>query len=202
MREITVEKFELTGPQKLIYETDVFLGEGAATIAADMMYVGELDIDSMTNALNWVIKTNDALRLQIVDDGTVSQILLKYYERNFDVKQFNTLENYREYAQNEGKKRINPNGLLVRFNIIITPVQKGVLICLSHLIGDACSMGILIPQIHYAYQEYVKGKEPHTNTPSYLSYIEKDQKYRASEKYIQDRDYWIKQYKNHDTITY
>ena len=65
-----------------------------------------------------------------------------------------------------------------------------------HIITDAWTEMLFYSQVMTAYRAFCEGREPDTSVPapSYKDYIEREQKYLASERFVRDREYWVSQF--------
>lgn len=196
-------EFQLTNAQKLVYEMDMYLGKGSATIAVDMMYKGMIDFDIMNRTLNKIVQINDALRIQLEEnDKGVFQCVKDYIDREYELLTFESELKYKEFAEKLGSSQIPVRDRLIDMKMIQTPTRNGVFIRVHHIIGDACSMALLAKQINKIYKSYTDGEGIAIETGSYIDYIRKEQDYLKSEAVQKDRQYWIELYKNHDAVTY
>ena len=66
----------------------------------------------------------------------------------------------------------------------------GLIIGLSHLVGDACTASLLASKVTTIYNSLKTGSD-NTETPaSYIDYILSEEQYLLSQKFEKDKQYW------------
>lgn len=195
--------YELTNPQKLIYDMHNYLGYGAATIGVDMMFSGSIDLKVMNTVLNDVCKINDALRIRIDDNAeNTKQYVDDFNYKQYDVLKFNSQPKYKQYAQKRAESNVSLKGSLIDFTLIVMPEKSGVFICLNHIVGDASSLSLISKQICSLYKSYINHLEKKVKAYSYIDYIEKEKQYINSKKYQRDKKYWTTLFNSNNDISY
>ncbi|MEX5596060.1 amino acid adenylation domain-containing protein [Pseudomonas orientalis] len=63
-----------------------------------------------------------------------------------------------------------------------------------HLILDGWGFGQMLQSLAQLYTAVQHGRQPEGLAPSYIDYIDTDQRYRQSARYARDRDYWLDKY--------
>ncbi len=197
------KKFGLTSAQKLVYEMDMYLGKGSATIAVDMIYKEEIDFYIMNRTLNKVVQMNDGLRIELEEgEEGVYQSFQDFSGKDYEVLTFESESIYREYAEGMGSQRISVKGSLIDMKMIKLPQRSGVFIRVHHIIGDASSLAVLAKQINKIYKNYINGEKAEIQADSYIDHILKEQAYLENAEVLKDRQYWIDLYKNNSAVTY
>ena len=71
--------YDLSKPQKSIYNMEKFAGGAIANICCSMLRVGSMDGGALQDAVNALYRLNDALRTRIIEtsEGT-RQLILEY----------------------------------------------------------------------------------------------------------------------------
>ena len=63
-----------------------------------------------------------------------------------------------------------------------------------HLILDGWGFGQMLQSLGRLYTELEHGREPEPQAPSYIDFIDTDQRYHLSARYARDRAYWLDKY--------
>lgn len=197
-----MESYNLTKSQKLIYDMDSYVQGSVATITGRILFNDKIDIQSMKQAINYLIKDNDSLRINIVNNnGKVVQSISEYIYEDIQVKNFASEKEIDEFAQNEAEKRFELDGKL--YNIVIIYNENcdkySVLMSISHCIGDAWSMYLLKNTLIDYYNTCYNSKEIESKTFSYVNYIKKELIYMEGKRYEKDKLYWIDEFYDYDS---
>ncbi len=189
--------YNLTKPQKSIYNMEKFTGGSIAVICSSMLCIGTMDIDMLKAAVNTLYRINDALRIRITEtvDGT-KQTVLDYIERDFEVFAFTDEDEFLQYAANYAKQPMDIYGPLCDVKIIFVKNKSGLLIKLHHIIGDAWTMALLAKQ----FSAILDGDVPETF--SYMDYVQSEMEYMQSGRYERDKNYFMERFKKCDEATY
>lgn len=189
--------YELTYPQKNIWLVEKFNGDLPIN-----SIVGSVEIHKNFNALacidaiNHVIKNNDALRLNFKFDGEVTkQFVCDYSYKNFEVVEMSL------YSQEEIENYINDFALhplffgknfLFDFKILDYGNNAGaILMKIHHIISDAWSCSKIGTQLVEFIEKINNGEEIEDELkPSYVEYISSEEEYTNSDKYTKDEQFW------------
>ena len=187
--------YSLTNPQKSIWLTEQFYkGTSIENITGSVTVLNSVDFDSLKKAINLFVKKNDSFRLkfiikddtimQYIDDFTEFDIETVLVESDIDVKSlerkicdipFETLEHF-----------------LFAFKLFKFPDgHGGFIINAHHLISDAWTAGIVVNEIIDYYNALInKDIISDEQKPSYIEYINSENNYLNSDKFIKDKEFW------------
>lgn len=190
------EKFELTNPQKSIWLTQQFYENSTINnIAGDLRIDVPCDFGKLEQALNMVIKNNDAYRLKmaITDEG-VRQYIEEYkYEKIpiVEVNNISELEKIEEEFVKEPFSVIEKS--LYNIKLAKLPDGKGVILLnLHHLVSDAWTMILFLNEVYKYYIELVgeKNTEKFEKNPSYIEFIKDQNEYLKDSSFQKDKEFW------------
>jgi len=190
--EIIMKTYKLTLPQKSVYDLESYGGEALATIGGAFFCDGRLNQQLMTKAINLVIKSNEAYRLKFLntDDGIV-QYIDDYSPEEFKTKHFVTEEEYKAWIEGYARCPIKENNGLHEFIMIILDNRFGVVIRTNHKISDDWGMFLCKKLIMKNYTDLLNNRSVDlSNQYSYKSFIESEDEYYQSNKFLNDREYW------------
>lgn len=184
--KLTTPQYNIWNLQKYYEKTSIANNCGA------LFFEEKCDHTLIKKALNRLIMIQKGMRLQFCEvDGNPSQYIADYQEQNFEEIVFENRAALEAYVAKMAK---------IPFYLTDTPQYRfvifeidgitGILMCISHLISDAWSVGLIVNTISEGYQALQCGQEPEVYSFSYESIVESEENYRASEKYEQDRAYW------------
>jgi len=189
--------FELTKPQKLIYDMEKYAGGSIANVCGSIVIKGEKDISLLTNAANEIYRINDVLRIRITElDGIPRQTVSEYKEQKINVLQFKDKAELDSYAEKYAKEPLGLYSSLCDINIILVGDGYGMLLKMHHIICDAWTISMIGTQFNML----IGGQTP--SAYSYIDYIPAEQEYAESKRYTKDKEYYVEQYKKCDDITY
>ena len=187
----------LTKPQKLIYDMEKFTGGSIAIVCGSMLIQTDKSVDEMKKAVNELYRLNDALRIRVAEEnGQPYQYITEYKEPDVEVMSFDSKEKLDNYASEYAKEPLDFYGSLCDIKIVVLPDKKGVLAKLHHFISDAWTLSLTGTQ----FNKILNGEE--VQVYSYADYIEAEEKYIESKRYVKDKDYFISQFKKCDEVTY
>ena len=187
--------YDLTNPQKSIWQTEQFYkGMSIENITGSVIISQKVNFVALKKAINLFVKKNESFRLKFVlKDGVVKQFVDSYAEFGIetvlvssdkDVKNierqmcdtpFETLENF-----------------LFNFKMFkFKDGHGGFIINAHHLISDAWTAGLVVNEIINYYFSLLTGENITSEiNPSYIEYIESENKYLNSEKFKKDKLFW------------
>lgn len=193
MQEI-FEKNNLTFPQENIWILEKLNpNTNMNNIFGTFRINKKLDLKILNEVMNKIIETNDILRTRIVEENNIP----KQYISNVEHEIFKTYI-FKEDTDNELNKTVSKiaeqrlpieNSKLYDIRIIQNNKETCVCVKIHHIISDAWTLGQVAEQIK---ENYLKlyNKEEIDIKPSYIEYIKKEQKYRVSDKYLKDKEFW------------
>ena len=160
-----------------------------------------LDFDLLAKSINHLFKSNDAFQTRLfLENGEVKQYFCDFEEVKIPIYEITSIEDFIK----EDAKRTN-----IYKNLIETPLYEfvlfkykgtssgGIILNFHHIICDAITAALSIRQISETYNSLVQGKGlPNINPDkfSYIQYLNSENEYISSDKFIKDRDYWQKIY--------
>lgn len=187
-------EYSLTNPQNSIWLTEKFYPNTSINNISGYTYISEVvDFKALTQAVNEVIKTNDAMRIKIKEENNKCvQYITEYIP--FDVETINlSSENDIEKKSLELAKipfKIEEN-ILFKFTFFKLPNQYGgFFLSAHHIIGDSWSLGLVVKQVMLNYSNIKNNTYSTREHPSYISYINDEKKYLESSKFLKDKEYW------------
>lgn len=191
------EKFRLTYPQENIWLVEKFnKGLPINSIVGTIEINEKFDAKICNEAINHVIKNNDAMRIAVYSDEVkVYQQVKEYKEEIFEVINLSLKNEF------EIQKYINDCVLLplffdenklYEFKIFQYNENSGAIFMkIHHIISDAWSCSKIGTQLI----EYIEKKQNHeeiveTEQPSYIDFIKNEITYENSEKFLKDEHFW------------
>ena len=178
----------LTKPQKSICNMVKMCGNVIAVNCASMLIAGKKSVPELQNAVNGIVRINDAFRMRIGEtDGILSQYISDFSERRFEVLEFADEEQLHTYAQNFAKEPLDLYSDLSVFKIVILPEQFGIIAKLHHLISDAWTFGLLATQ----FDMLINGRD--VSAGSYFDFCKTEQTYLDGKRFTRDRDFFLSQ---------
>ncbi|MFI3260636.1 MAG: condensation domain-containing protein [bacterium] len=186
--------YELTEPQKSVLmmgknhqETNITYLSGKLSLDG-LIY----KYDLLNEAINYVIRNSDGMRIKLLEkDNTTYQYVSDYKNKNIEEYDFTELseEEKEEMFELWTVEKLTDD--LVTFKLIKHSDNKfDVYIKTSHIIYDAFSLGITGGEIRSAYEKLLLGEELVDSNNSYLKFIEREEKYLSSDKYLEDKEYF------------
>ena len=185
----------LTNPQNSIWLTDKFYDSSSLfNLGGTLLIHQKVDFDILERAINLFIKKNDGMRLafELQDDKTY-QYIQDYSYKKLPIYSVDTEEELRSLENHFIHTKFNiSKAFLYEFKLIkLKNGHGGFNITLHHLISDAWSMSLLVNEIIDIYSKLIKNETISEDlNPSYIEYIESEQKYLNSEKFKKDAQFW------------
>ena len=195
--------YELTNPQKNIWELEQINGEGTPVnhIFAVLKLKGILTEDILVQTINKIIESNDSFRLKFIKDGnSLSQYVEAYTPCQIEIRHFDT-DNIESAIEEYKNLKLSINKTF-SFCICFTIDNTYILYKTHHIISDAWSMSQVCEQIKEFYEILLKAKSSESaninvfSRPSYLEFIDRESLYKESKKYVLDKDFWEKYVSN------
>ncbi len=187
--------YELTNPQKSIWQTEQFYkGMSIENITGSVIVSQKVNFDALKKAINLFVKKNDSFRLKfILKEDTVKQYVDSYTK--FDIETV-LVSSDKDIKNIERQMCDTPfetiDNFLFDFKLFkFKDEHGGFVINAHHLISDAWTAGLVVNEIMGYYESLQNGEnisdEPN---PSYVEYIESENKYLNSEKFEKDKTFW------------
>lgn len=190
--------YNLTAPQNNIWLVQNFYNDKTINIVSGTFTIKSgfiLDIAKKT--VQKFVELNDATRLKFVMEGNqVRQYIAKFVP--FEVKSYDISHMSQEECSSLKTKLIcEPLDLAVNpFNFILLDRKDGYgefLLKCHHLVSDAWSVSKMGTALATIYEALLNGETQFEKNPSYLDFIQEEEIYQNSEKYLKDKEFW-KQY--------
>ncbi len=179
----------LTKKQKQILDLDKVSENSINIICGSVIFDKKLDIQAMTKAVNELFRINDALRTKIIrQNGSDSQVIEDFKEKNIEVVWFSDKHELHKYAQNQASAPFDINGSLCEIKILASETFSGVLYKLHHIISDAWTLSLLASQ----FNKIMNGEE--FEVFSYKDHIEADAKYFLGKRCEKDKAFYLEQF--------
>lgn len=195
--------YNLTSPQKNIWLVDMTNKDTSINVISGFVYVNDNEYDYNKNnfVINKLVKNNDGLRIRIVLNGSLpKQYIEKYIPfeiENIDLSNKSQKEILKYLKEDMNNPIDIYSDKLYEFKSIKYDGNKtAIMYRLHHIVTDAWSIMELASQFSYLYDTYQdKSRGIDMQVPSYAEYIENEQEYNVSDKYIKDKEFW-KEYLN------
>ncbi len=187
----------LTKPQKLIYDMERFAGRSINVICGSMVLSGERTEEELVNAAKKMLRSNDALRIRIIEhNGEIMQCVQDHVDKDIEVLHFESKVELDSYAQNFAKQSLDFYGNLCELKVFVYPGHYGIMAKIHHIISDAWTLAMVGSQ----FNAFLNGVDP--DPCSYCEYIETEKEYLQSQRFENDRTFFLEQFKKCDEVTY
>ena len=188
--------YELTNPQKNIWYTEQFYkGSNIHNICGTAIINEVVNFNLLKEALLIFAQKNDVFRYKLkMQDNNVKQYISNEVNTNipfYEVKSYNELSHIREKIVSKPFQLIN--SFLYNFYIFKMPNNHGAFVVnVHHLISDAWSLGFLSREVIRIYGKLKNNEYDYNEEPiySYTEYINSEEKYKNSERFKKDKQYW------------
>ena len=199
----TAVLYQLTHAEKRIwYIENIYPETSLHNIGGYTRIKGKIDFKILEESIQQVIARNDGLRLRFTQaDGEVKQYISEYKREGIDFFDFTVFDDpdvkLQEWIKREGEKPfVIENNSLFYFAIYkIREDECGYLVKLHHIISDGWSFHIISEQVSKFYTQLMHHEAvDHIVGNSYLEYIEIENKYLSSEKFLKSKNFWKKKF--------
>lgn len=192
-----MEMYELSKPQRLVYDMEKYAGGAISVICGSVIYKGEKSRQELENAVNHLYQMNDALRMRVIctNEG-VKQEVEKFIPHSVETLSFVTKEELDFFANRHAKEPLDLKGKLCEIKIVFLNEGYGLLIKMHHLIGDAWATSLICSQ----FSCILRGEDPMAY--SYTEYLKREDDYRQSGHFRKDRTFFLEQFRKCDEILY
>ncbi|MDP4093203.1 MAG: amino acid adenylation domain-containing protein [Bacillota bacterium] len=202
--------YKLTLPQKAIWLSEkAYPGTSLRNIAGTMKLRGEFDRELIEKSLNIFVENNDALRLRLIEEnGEVKQYVKDYSYFKVDFFDFTGSDaESRLYKWDDEQTQIPFNIVdsdLFYFAIVKTaPDRFGAYFKVHHLVSDAWTMSLGCTSVFKYYSLLKKGLPvPKEKKPSYIDFINDEEEYIYSERFLRNREFWAEKLEGFSQYTY
>lgn len=191
--------FELTNPQKSIWSLEQFYKNTSVNnIGGTLIIKEKIDFDFLEKSINLFIKGNDSfnIQLQFDKDNSIKQFFSDYTYHKIDLINLNSYDDLlikeKELVDNSFSLL---NAPLFRFTMFKFPDNSGgIIMIIHHLISDAFSCNFAANKIAYIYNSFLNKKNIFPHFESYKEYINFENNYISTTKYLKDKNYWNEQF--------
>jgi len=199
--------FVLTHPQKRIwYIENIYTDSPIYNIGGTAKIHGKVNLKALEKAINLFIKNNDALMLRFtICDGEPRQYLTEYQYIKFNVRDFTNQKFFDNWVREEASKPFQMiNQYLFRFELFnLNEDVSGYFVKIHHIICDGWSISIMAEQVCKAYEAIINNGEYEVQqTDSYISYLEEEKNYLASERFLRNKQFWLDKFSDVSSITF
>lgn len=198
--------FNLTNPQKAILLTEQYYsGTAINNVGGTLTIDGEVNIGILKEAILLFISSNEAFKLKI-DFSHEKPIQYLSTDFRYSIKHIsiNDEEDFKNISDNFIREPLNiKNSFLFDFVVFKfrNDSKGGFMAKFHHIISDAWSTTLIIDGIVDIYSNLLKNLPVSLETSSYLEYIQAENKYLASDKYLKDKEFWIELFNTAPELT-
>lgn len=192
-----MEKYNLTYPQKNIWLVEKYSGTSPInSIVGTIEIKDKFDEKMCIDAINYIIKSNDAMRFCINENNeNVEQYVKEYEWKNIKVHDLSsyTLEEVNNFKEKLAKMPLDiSKNELFEFCLLRYSKNSGAIFMrVHHIISDAWSCSKIGTDIVNFLSAKLNNEEfIEENRPSYIEYINSEKEYESSEKYQKDKAFW------------
>lgn len=193
------EFYELTHPQRRIwYLHNIHSESPLNNIGGYMKIQGQVSLEILEEAINVLIKTNDGLRIRILEKyGVPYQYFEVYNFEKIDFFDFTKYKNpaieFERWISSTFKKvfTIKDNNLYYFAIYKISESEFGVALKIHHIVADGWSIYLIKKQIWDNYIRILNNVSiNHECSYSYVDYIKKEKEYLKSNRFIKNKFFW------------
>lgn len=204
MGEENGKHYKLTHPQKRIYYLNELNSQSPLhNIGGCMKIFTKIDIDIMRITLKSIIEANDALRLRIIEqNNNIYQFISKYSEEYIQFLDFSNFidknTRFKEWSEKIFKEAFELKNSKLYYVAIykISEEEYGVLFKMHHIIGDGWTFNLIQKEICSVYSDIYNKKYNDVITKySYIDFIEEENKYFSSKRFIKNHMFWNEKFK-------
>lgn len=186
----------LTFPQMNMYDTEMFFGGTSMCNVGGCIFFGyETNVSVLKEAINKVIANSDGIRIRLkTNDKIPMQYSEEYESQDFEIISLSEAS-YKDMLKKWMAEPFDLTGKMYSFKLIKLENNVGVFVKLHHLICDAWGATLLASKLIEYYNKIIKGEEiSESDIPSYFKYVEKEEEYKQSPKYENDKKFWEEKY--------
>jgi amino acid adenylation domain-containing protein/thioester reductase-like protein len=190
----------LTLAQKSIWNIEKFYSNTSYVNVGGtvLIYDDQPDFSALSQAVNFVIEHNEALRFRILyEESEPRQYVTEYSPQVFALMDFTAQgENseLRRWASYEMQKPFVRGESLYEFILLRGEDFWGFFFKIHHIVSDAWTVTLIIDDILNNYWAFTHDQSPVSTRDSYLESIQSDLEYCASEKFENARNFWSNEF--------
>lgn len=189
--------YQLTKPQKLIYDMEKYAGGAVSVICGSMLIKGTKNVSELKQAATELYRLNDTLRIHIIESNEgVQQEIREFIPCDTETLYFESKEQLDLYGEGRAKEPMDLYGPLCELKIVLLKGSCGFFVKLHHIIGDAWTLSLLGTQANAV----LSGETPAAY--SYTEYLDREKIYMQSSRHIKDRAFFMEQFKECNEVTY
>ena len=186
--------FKLTNPQKNIWNMEFFYkNTNICNICGSGLIKEKIDINLLKKAINILVSKNDSFRIQLTyENGNPMQYFVQYEPFEIEVVNVSSDEEFRNLETIMVNEKFTLlNSPLFKFKLALFPNgYAAVVLNIHHIISDSWSLGITINEIVKIYHSLINNTEYISPTFSYIDFINSENDYINTNKYLKDKEYW------------
>ncbi|MBR0427807.1 MAG: amino acid adenylation domain-containing protein [Clostridia bacterium] len=191
--------FHLTNPQKSIWVTEEYYkGSAINNICGTALIKEKVNLRLLEKAIRTTLQNNDIFKIKFsMHDNEVMQYVSDYV--NSDIIYLRAKNNL-ELQKTLDEIVAIPFHLLDSYPYnfyIITFPNGNAAFCLNihHILADSWTLGFLSRQVIKTYCAYLLIDIPYEyQTYSYINFIQSEEKYKQSKRFLKDQLYWNKEF--------
>ena len=187
------EFYDLSNPQKSILLTEKYYqGSNINSLCGTAIVDEILDFTILEKAINMVIKENDSFLIQFSKkDTALVQSIKEYKFHKIKLVELNS-KNDIPYMENELiQKVLNLENEPYEWRMFKFPDGTGgYTLNIHHILTDGWSLGLICRKVMIAYSDLTGETIDEDISSSYIDYLNYEQEYINSAKYINDKKYW------------
>jgi len=185
---------DLTYPQKSILITEKFYQKTTVNnICGTAIISKKLNFKVLEEAINVVIKNNPSFRIKFINqNNTLQQYVVDYKFQPIEICNLISVDDVTNLENNLLKNIYNLEEKTYDFKIFKFPDSTGGFVLnIHHIVSDAWTLGLTCRKIMQAYENILNNKDNFfISEQSYIQYLESENQYINSKKYIKDKEYW------------
>ena len=189
------KNYQLTYPQKSIWITEQFYkGTSINNICGTAIIHEEVDFNILKKAILSVMEANDIFKINFcIKDQEITQTIVSNYNSNIELIPVNDYEELKKFQKSIASQPFDLfDSFLYNFYIFNFSNGYGAfMLNIHHLIADSWTLGLISREIIKQYN-YLKSNKVTCEIPkySYLEFLESQENYINSQRYIKDKEYW------------
>lgn len=198
--------YPLTGPQMNIWQLEQVSesSKNLNSIFSVLKLPKDTDLTLLDKTLNKIREINDSLRLRFIVDENCN---IQQYVEDFKYIPSRIIKHDSEeilsVIENEKEDLMSVDGKVNELAIIQTPYNCFVLYKSHHILSDGWGMTQVADQIKEIYCALENGTSLEDyKKPSYIDFIEREQEYLKSTRFVKDTDFWKKTIKSIEPCTF
>ena len=188
------KSYNLTNPQKSIWNTELFFnGSNINNICGTIRLYEPLDFKLLQKSLELIVDKNDSFHTNFtIKDGSISQSFDNTIDYKIDIIEIENEEELHKLEQQTMSHIFDIlNSDLFDIKIFKFPdLSGGVIVNIHHIISDSWTLGLIAKEIVNNYYCLYNNIPIESNQYSYIDYINSEEKYIDSNKYLKDKQFW------------